>query len=878
MASHDLFISYSRENNRQGQVTQFVEVLKRDFRQVAGRELRPFFDTRSIEGMDDWRDRILTGLRDSYLFIAFLSPTYLQSRYCKWEVVEYLKHEIGQGVVSEGIAPIYFLAVDGWHGADFDHQCEEWIRELRARQNFDLQPWYEKGEAALMESAIAQRMEDLRQKLKERVAHGDVARDARGNIPRFNLRFSGRVREMHALRRAVAKNRVGLLTAVHGLGGIGKTALACAYAHSFAAHYPGGRWQLRCEGKSNLFEVIGSLDAERDFDVTFTEEEKIDPRRRFERVLKELRARADAVTPARVLLILDNVDQPALLAPGQVQHLPSADWIHVIATTRLGEEHLGDSADRYCLTLNELPEDEAMDLLEKWMPEGKFPNEEERAAVRGIVQLLGGFTLAIEAAAVHLAQHRRRLTCARFLAQLQESGLAGLEAAVGDAASRIQHDEIRLSVTLRPTLEGLRPAESLILGLAALLPPDQIPLPWLRAIAAESHPELAHIAKHGDDEPWLTLLARLLSLRLLQQGGHPEMVRMHRLVQELVLARETPETNDARTDRLFYHAQKFAIKLWDAWLDPATRWELDPLIALARLWLGSARREYEGGTLAAYCFDPARQLARYAEAEWLCQRALEVRQSWHGPGHSFVADSLSDLGLMLQELGRHEEAIAPCQRALEMRRTLNGPAHRLTASAESNLGLALARTPRRAEAEALFRSAGKILRDIAGPDDVQQAYSLNNLGDLLVDLDRPAEALPVYCRALSLRRRHLAPGHPLTAHSTHALAEWLRHHGSRMLAEKLHRRALNFREKCFGPEHPLVAESLHNLAGLVQSAGRLDEAENLYARALKIREKTLGTGHLFVAYTLEGLASVLEATGRGAEATPLRARARRPRN
>jgi hypothetical protein len=63
--------------------------------------------------------------------------------------------------------------------------------------------------------------------------------------------------------------------------------------------------------------------------VLFREEEKRDPDLGFERVLLELKKRAEAAPdPKRVLLIFDNVDKPELLAPAQTQHLPAADWLH----------------------------------------------------------------------------------------------------------------------------------------------------------------------------------------------------------------------------------------------------------------------------------------------------------------------------------------------------------------------------------------------------------------------------------------------------------------------------------------------------------------------------------------------------------------------
>jgi hypothetical protein len=43
--------------------------------------------------MDDWRHRILAAIHSTRLLLVCLSPNYLQSEYCAWEVNEYLKHE-----------------------------------------------------------------------------------------------------------------------------------------------------------------------------------------------------------------------------------------------------------------------------------------------------------------------------------------------------------------------------------------------------------------------------------------------------------------------------------------------------------------------------------------------------------------------------------------------------------------------------------------------------------------------------------------------------------------------------------------------------------------------------------------------------------------
>lgn len=97
--NYDLFISYSRTDNQQGQIAAVVAEIERDFNRVAGRPMRAFFDTQAIKGMHDWRDRILEGLRESGLLLVCLSPNYLKSEYCEWELTEFLKHEASRGLL-----------------------------------------------------------------------------------------------------------------------------------------------------------------------------------------------------------------------------------------------------------------------------------------------------------------------------------------------------------------------------------------------------------------------------------------------------------------------------------------------------------------------------------------------------------------------------------------------------------------------------------------------------------------------------------------------------------------------------------------------------------------------------------------------------------
>lgn len=206
----------------------------------------------------------------------------------------------------------------------------------------------------------------------------------------------------------VALDKVGMLTVISGLDGVGKTTLAIVYSHAFAREYPGGCWQVGCHGREDLRVALASLSGPRDLECDFTEEEKRSLDRGFARVLGELKQRAASAKPSRVLLILDDVDQPNLLELEQVRHLPQAEWLHIIVTTRLNEyEFFGRQGDRTFPTLNKLPEEEALALIRSRQPGTEFPDEATRDIAVDIVRLLGGFTLTVEAAAVFLAQCAR---------------------------------------------------------------------------------------------------------------------------------------------------------------------------------------------------------------------------------------------------------------------------------------------------------------------------------------------------------------------------------------------------------------------------------------------------------------------------------------
>lgn len=329
---YEIFLSYARKDNAlppdapdgaKGWVTALREHILADHRRFSTEPLRIFFDSDEIADMDDWRHRILGALRHSKILLICLSPNYFASQYCRWEWDEYLRRRVHQLMGSDSIATVYFVEVPG-----SDEQANAQRLDALTHGNFtDIRPWFPAGAIALEQDEVRRRLARLGESLWERIQRARRALDVPGNLRRQTPYFVGRQEELRRLHAELTKGAVGVVTAVQGLGGQGKTELAVAYARSFADCYPAGLWVLAAEGKKELLPLIGELayapEFARDpqFPFTPSEAEKNNPVLLGRGVLAHLQKRAAAIREkdphagAAALLLLDNVSEAALLSP-----------------------------------------------------------------------------------------------------------------------------------------------------------------------------------------------------------------------------------------------------------------------------------------------------------------------------------------------------------------------------------------------------------------------------------------------------------------------------------------------------------------------------------------------------------------------------------
>jgi tetratricopeptide (TPR) repeat protein len=603
-------------------------------------------------------------------------------------------------------------------------------------------------------------------------------------------------------------------------------------------------------------------------DFGFTDEEKRDLDLGFERVVGELRQRAESAKPCRTLLVLDNVNRVKLLEPEQVRRLARGDWLHIIATTPLDEHDVfGGRQDLAFLTLEGLPEEEALALIEHYQPGEAFLDGAIRRAAQDIVRLLRGFTLAVERAAVFIGQLAQDLNCTALRDQLTGEGLTDCKTATPEAMGGSHCGEQCLSAISRRTLERLGEVDRSTLIFAALLPADHVTLPWVHALVAREFPELGKETPSGFADPWQEMLERLCGLRLLHVTARPCEARMHPLVQELIKLNAGADTVRARERALLLYVKGRAEFLWEGWVRPEHRWELVPLIASARHWM--ERGAKEGAYLANQAFGALRNLGNFAEAEPLMRHALIVDERSCGLNHPNVATCLNDLAALLHETNRPKEAESLYRRALAIDEQSFGQDDPRVATCLNNLAQLLQATNPLEEAEPLYRRALSIDERGFGPSHPKVATHLNNLAQLLRVTNRLEEAEPLYRRALAIDEEGLGPNHPRVASHLSNLAQLLQATNRPDEAKPLYRRALSIDEQSFGPNHPRVATHLNNLALLLKTSGQPTQAEPLYRRALSIDGQNFGWDHPSVGTDLNNLATLLETTNRLDEAESL---------
>jgi len=751
---YSVFVSYSRRDDAVGWVEQLVEALRREAREVLDDGFEVFFDRHDLRTREEWRTQLAWAVREAEVLMACVSTPYFESDFCLWEFQEYEVKPTGPDT-REGLVPVLLEDTSEQDQPDQEHRA--WHARVTKMQGQDLKDVFTRDAAPTLEGAEV-RIRDLGDDLYQQRQNRRRWEGGVGNLARGTSRFVGRHQELSRLGELLASSStIGVVTAVRGLGGIGKTELVRHYGNQHRGHYAGGIWQIPAEGAREMLPLLARLAPDLP-SFQLPEEVQGNPELTGRHVLMELRRRA---ADGHVLLILDNVSEPALLTDPQVGVLPQDSGVHVAVTTRLGTEDFAGSSRLEQIHLQGLSIRESVSLLQAFQPSSSgghradFRSEDDRAAAEELAELLDGFTLAVEQAGVYLSTHPED-TVRDYLNHLRSQNLTASDTMLDDdSKTRIEHREKLLSVILDQSLTDLEhtlPGSLQVLRLAAAMPPDTIPWPWLETLTRVINPEVFESTPQFLKGRWTRIRRTLEGRDLITEGRHPGATgRMHRLIADHIKTHNPPETD--LVDEFITHR---AYELGTDFTQAPELWEIDSITdALPRILQNTPG-------LLEQIPDFIRHVAlRYVTDTRITAMLQNLASNLSGTSTqtSFLAHTL--LGDVLQNTDP-AQARESYQRSLAIARHLveiwpeDLQARRdLTIALDNVAGMSKNSDPGRAVG--LYEESLGIGRDLAGrlSGDLQArrdlTIALNNVAGMLKNSD-PGRAVKLYEESLGIRR------------------------------------------------------------------------------------------------------------------------------
>nr|POE72161.1 vegetative incompatibility protein het-e-1 [Quercus suber] len=261
------------------------------------------------------------------------------------------------------------------------------------------------------------------------------------------------------------------------------------------------------------------------------------------------------------------------------------------------------------------------------------------------------------------------------------------------------------------------------------------------------------------------------------------------------------------------------------------------------------------------------------KAEKMCLLALSIKEEVLGPKHASTLHTVSGLGILYYTYGKAKESEEMYLRALSGREEVLGPKHVLTLETVNNLGALYFTQGKMKEANRMYLRALSGEGAILDPKHTLTFDALNNLGNLYYTQGKMKEAEDMYVRALSGKEKVWGQKHTSTLDIVNNLGNLYYAQGKLQDAEEMYFRALSKKEETWGPKHIWTLDTVNNLGALYYAQGKAKEAEEMYLRALSGREEALGLKHRLTLDTVNNLGVLYFTQDRAKEAEEMYLRA-----
>jgi tetratricopeptide (TPR) repeat protein/transcriptional regulator with XRE-family HTH domain len=301
---------------------------------------------------------------------------------------------------------------------------------------------------------------------------GPAAPDGRyvpRQLPPAVAHFVGRDRELARLTGLLdTGGRAGavVISAISGMAGVGKTALALRWAHQMADRFPDGQLYLNLHGFDPSGQPVAPAAAIRSLLGGLG----IVPARMPADTDAQASLYRSLLSGRRMLVVLDNARDAGQVRP----LLPGGAGCLVLVTSRSVLSGLVAVEGAHALTLDPLSEAEAHELLARRLGPARLTAEPGPAAE--LARLCSGLPLALAVTAARVSV-RPRIPLAVSVAELGDAGPRLDPLQTGDGL-------VSVRAVFSWSLASLRPAAARMFGLFGVHPGPDITVPAAASLAA----------------------------------------------------------------------------------------------------------------------------------------------------------------------------------------------------------------------------------------------------------------------------------------------------------------------------------------------------------------------------------------------------------
>lgn len=584
------------------------------------------------------------------------------------------------------------------------------------------------------------------------------------------------------------------------------------------------------------------------------------------------------------LLVIDNADDPRILAPAGIRVADYTGWVRpgrngvVLVTTRDAHSSTWGTHARIH-SVGRLPPADAVRVLFD-LTRGRGGTE---AAARRLADRLGCLPLALHHAGSYLSSTSRAAPWpglvrdfAAYARALDDAGVSLLDSPPLGVMDDEREDRQMIARTFEISLDllterGARYARPLLRLLSCLA---DAPIPYVDVL------DPAHLARSPkfagvDHESLARQLQDLAELRLIDlyepddasndtlawtatlhpvvraaNAAHPDVRDDPRgypaLATELVsaLADEPDTETDEDPD------------MWSRWrvLAPHAFHLLRRLDSLGELVeTETASQACRAAMLAARCLFA---LGLYGQAQTELVAVLDTARRLLGAEHPDVLAARHQLARVLGERRLYEQAETELTDVLDARRRVLGDNHPSTLATRNQLAWSLHQQGRDKEAEPELLTVLDARLRILGDEHPDTLVSRMDLAEVWHAQGRKEQAETGYRTVLEARRRILGEDHPKVLNTREDLARLWHEQGRLEDAEAEYHDVVTARRRILGEDHPNTLTSRHNLASVLNQQGRRQHAEAEYRAVLDARRRILGEDHPDTLATANALATI----------------------